>query len=443
MGQPTVSNLGFCLFLSPAPEVRTNGVSQATCRYRSCLPTFEPPLPIPPTPVNCSLNSTRIVTSMGNYLSHTLSESIFRWDWVDQSFPPKARWAAVDMPDMGGKVVILPAATVESGRRVCQGALQSLTWLTKLQCLIWWVGLQELLKKNAKVYMASRSKERCLKAIEDIKAETGKEALFIKLQLDLSDLASVKQAAEEFLSKEKELDILINNGGLMGDPHDVLTAQGYDMQFGSNTLGTFYFTTLVRVISTSSASHMFVNTIEFDTLKDSKKRRKTEINLQYSQSKLGVTLFSKELARRVGADGIVSFATNPGMIATNIGRNLTYIQGKLLSWLGKSASQGAITHLWAATSPDAGAPNGAYVIPFARLGNASPAAEDPKLASDLWAWMDEQVAAFEQSIDILCFDEVSYRYIDLLKPLANVADRLHSFQRALCTTITMSKEIAL
>ncbi|KAA1476966.1 NAD(P)-binding protein [Dentipellis sp. KUC8613] len=386
----------------------TNSEPQTcTSRYRSSLPASAPLLPLPPPPVSCSLSLSGTVTSMGNSLSRI--SSVFQW--IDQSFPPKARWTAVDMPDMDGKVAIVTGGNSGIGKET----------------------VKELLKKNAKVYMASRSKERCLQAIEDIKAETGKEALFIKL--DLSDLASVKQAAEEFLrfifgflcgdalpdvlspSKEQELDILINNGGLMGDPHDVLTAQGYDMQFGSNTLGPFYFTTLllpalraaaakskqqndehsVRVVSVSSASHTMVDTIQFDTLKDSKKRRNMGLQRLYGQSKLGTILFSKELAKRVHTDGIVSLSANPGMIATNIGRNLPYIQGKFLGWLGKSAPQGAITQLWAATSAEAGAHNGAYAIPFARLGKPSPPAEDPKLASDLWAWMEEQVAAFEQS----------------------------------------------
>ena len=69
--------------------------------------------------------------------------------------------------------------------------------------------VQALLQHNAKVYIASRSKAKADKAVASLKEATGKEPLFI--ELDLADLSSVKKAAEEFLSKEPELHILFNN----------------------------------------------------------------------------------------------------------------------------------------------------------------------------------------------------------------------------------------
>ena len=69
--------------------------------------------------------------------------------------------------------------------------------------------VKELLKHNAKVYIATRSQERATAAIEELKAETGKEAIF--LQLDLASLKSVRRAAEEFLAKEPALHTLFNN----------------------------------------------------------------------------------------------------------------------------------------------------------------------------------------------------------------------------------------
>ena len=71
--------------------------------------------------------------------------------------------------------------------------------------------LQVLLSKGAKVYIATRSKEKSEAAIEELKRETGKESVFF-LKLDLSDLVSVKHAAEEFIGKEIELHTLYNNG---------------------------------------------------------------------------------------------------------------------------------------------------------------------------------------------------------------------------------------
>jgi retinol dehydrogenase-12 len=131
-----------------------------------------------------------------------------------------------------------------------------------------------LLSKNAKVYLAARSEDRAKAAIEDLKQTTGKEAIFLKL--DLSSLNSIKAAAEEFLGcvldglesqyltlaftrKESELHVLFNNAcvslsrsegsvvftfqcsGLMAPPIDQLTADGYDMTWGTNTLGMKLF----------------------------------------------------------------------------------------------------------------------------------------------------------------------------------------------------------
>jgi len=95
--------------------------------------------------------------------------------------------------------------------------------------------IKALLEHNAKVYMASRSKEKADAAISELKAQTGKEAIF--LELDLSSLASVRKAAEEYLSKEHELHVLFNNAGVMWPPTELLTADGYDLQFGTNVLG--------------------------------------------------------------------------------------------------------------------------------------------------------------------------------------------------------------
>jgi NAD(P)-dependent dehydrogenase (short-subunit alcohol dehydrogenase family) len=85
------------------------------------------------------------------------------------------------------------------------------------------------------VYIAARSSIKAEEAIKELKTGTGKLALFLKL--DLADLKSVKRAAEEFLSKESQLHVLFNSGGVMFPPVEQLTADGYDLQFGTNVLG--------------------------------------------------------------------------------------------------------------------------------------------------------------------------------------------------------------
>lgn len=101
-------------------------------------------------------------------------------------------------------------------------------------------------------------------------------------------------------SKEKELHILFNNGGVMNSPIDQLTEDGYDLQFGSNVLGHYYFTTLLlpallegaktsgdghaRVVNTSSSRHL-MGQLDFNTFKDGPARRKAGSAKLYSQSK--------------------------------------------------------------------------------------------------------------------------------------------------------------
>jgi len=137
--------------------------------------------------------------------------------YLISSFPPASHFTVKDIPDLSGKVIIVTGANTGIGKETAKA----------------------LLSHNAKVYIAARSKEKAEQAIADLKDQTGKEAIFLKL--DLSDLNSVKAAAEEFQSQEKALHVLFNNAGVMMPPMDQLTTQGYDLQIGTNTLGPFYF----------------------------------------------------------------------------------------------------------------------------------------------------------------------------------------------------------
>ncbi|KAG8913529.1 hypothetical protein FRC02_005450 [Tulasnella sp. 418] len=150
---------------------------------------------------------------------------------------------------------------------------------------------QELLEKNAEVYMGSRSKERAEAAISELKEETGKEAIF--LQLDLANLDAVRRDADEFKS------------GLGLPPIDQLTTDRYDVQFGTNVLGHAHFTLCLipellegakaspdgkaRVIHTSSSGAYMVGSdgIQYNTLRGAPARRKLGSQALYFQSKYG------------------------------------------------------------------------------------------------------------------------------------------------------------
>jgi len=193
----------------------------------------------------------------------------------------------------------------------------------------------------------------------------------------------------------------------MVPPIEQVTAQGYDLQFGTNVLGHFYFTKLLlptllttaktspdgktRVINTSSSGHMISWGLDFNTFKDSPARSKKGTHLLYAQSKLGNILVSNELARLYGEQGIVSTSLNPGNLKTDLWRHFSLIENFLVSAVLYPIPYGALTQLWAGTSPEGRELNGKYLIPWARVGEPSSVANDPKLSAELWTWLEEQV----------------------------------------------------
>ncbi|KAG8892059.1 hypothetical protein FRC01_014367, partial [Tulasnella sp. 417] len=245
--------------------------------------------------------------------------------FITQTYPPASKFDPQrDIPDLTGKVIIVTGGNTGIGRET----------------------IKALLLKNAKVYMASRSRPKAEAAIDDVSArppyagpnptnvsrnqlkqQTGREALF--LELDLANLDKVRKAADEFMRKEPVLHILFNSGGVMFPPVEQLTDDGYDLQFGTNCLGHAHFTLSImpalmagaraspdgkaRVVNTSSFV-VYYNSqplIKWDTLRDDPARTALGTRSLYAQSKYGVVGFSNELARRYAEHGIVSNAVNP------------------------------------------------------------------------------------------------------------------------------------
>ncbi|KZO92790.1 NAD(P)-binding protein [Calocera viscosa TUFC12733] len=259
--------------------------------------------------------------------------------------------------------------------------------------------------------MASRSQERAEAAIAELKGETKKESIYY-LHLDLADLASVKASATEFQSKETQLHMLFNNAGVMSCPMDMITKQGFDMQFGTNVIGHSYFTKLllptllataktdgtVRVINVSSNGQLGApkGGILWDTLKDGPVRnKKLGRQAAYCQSKWGNVVFAKELGKLYGDQGIVSTSLNPGAIRTELMRHspawMPFIFGGLLN---DADPFGAMTQLYAGTAPEAASMNGKYFIPWAREGAPRKDTEDEGAAKKLWDYIDEVTAGF-------------------------------------------------
>ncbi|KAI5117265.1 hypothetical protein M0805_000996 [Coniferiporia weirii] len=304
----------------------------------------------------------------------------------DEAFPPKSKFNINDIPDLTGKIIIVTGGYAGIGKET----------------------VFALLRKNAKVYIAARSRVKAEVAIEELKQKTGREALF--LELDLANLKSVKRAAEEYQSKESQLHILFNNGGVMVPPVEQLTSDRYDLQFGTNCLGHFYFTKLLlpiliettkstpekqtRVITTSSSMHLLHGPdFKWDTLRGtSPARTKYGTGMLYAQSKYGDIVISRELARRYGDQGIISISLNPGNLKTDLQRHIqSRIQHRIANMILHPAPMGALTQLWAGTMPETAAYNGKYLIPWARVGEPRKDTQDPETGVKLWDWLEEQV----------------------------------------------------
>jgi NAD(P)-dependent dehydrogenase (short-subunit alcohol dehydrogenase family) len=259
--------------------------------------------------------------------------------------------------------------------------------------------------KGAHVILAVRNAEKGQAAATAIlRAYPGAQAEV--MALDLSNLGSVRQFAETFLQRFKQLPLLINNAGIMALPYG-RTADGFEMQFGTNHLGHFALTGLLmpailaaaqaRVVVVSSGVHT-AGAIDFDNLDGAKSYRRWRA---YSQSKLANLLFAYELQRRFTAAGIdaLTAGCHPGWAATNLqaagprmdgsrfAERLSHIGNRLFA---QSAAMGALPTLYAATAPDV---NGCdYIGPVEVLGlrgapgkiKSSPRSYDLGLAARLW-----------------------------------------------------------
>jgi retinol dehydrogenase 12 len=226
-----------------------------------------------------------------------------------------------------------------------------------------------LYSKNAKVYIFARTKAKAQQAITDIKnAHPNSKGELIYIHLDLTDLVSVKESAQEFLRRESRLDILFNNAGL-GYPGKLShTKQGYELQLGTNCVGPFALTHhltpllvdtakkstrgAVRVVWVSSGAAFGPPPAKFIESLD---RVETMGAIEmYGTSKLGNFLHAAEFASRHEKDCIISVSLNPGNLHSEFLRNQ---EGTLLTWLLRKTVlhptvMGAYTILFAGLSPD-------------------------------------------------------------------------------------------
>ena len=218
-------------------------------------------------------------------------------------------------------------------------------------------------------------------------AAAGGNASFIAL--DLADLHSVEACARAVLARSEPLHVLINNAGLAGKVG--LTVQGFELAFGVNHLGHFALTHWLlprlleqaeaRVVNVASLAHYNVDGIDFERLR--RPGNYFTVLRQYGVSKLANVLHAKELARRYGEQGLHAYALHPGVIASDIWRQ---VPQPVRWWMTRSMisnEAGAETSLYCATSPEVAADNGLY-YDECRIKEPSSAARNAELARELW-----------------------------------------------------------
>ena len=271
------------------------------------------------------------------------------------AMPTSPKWTAGDLPDLTGRTAIVTGANSGIGLEAAR----------------------ELAAHGADVTLAVRSTDKGGNA-RDLILGAFPAALVSVEALDLADLASVRSFAARWSQEHPEgLDLLINNAGVMGIPR-MATADGFEMQFGTNHLGHFALTGLLlpalvarprsRVVTVSSGAHRF-GRMNFDDLMGTRRYRSWGA---YGQSKLANLLFTSELQRRLDANAvpILAMAAHPGYAATNLQAVGTDLRG--LTWMrqpvqlmntvmGQSAAMGALPTLFAATAP--GLPGDSYIGP--------------------------------------------------------------------------------
>jgi dehydrogenase/reductase SDR family protein 13 len=253
------------------------------------------------------------------------------------------------------------------------------------------------------VVLASRSEERTRPVLEGIRQRhSAADARF--LQVDVSDLRSVRAAAASFLSSGQRLDVLINNAGVAGTR--ALSADGFDLTFATNHIGPFLLTSLLlprlleapqgRVVNLSSSAHLRPTAIDWTVLE----RRRTASRsgfAEYGVTKLMNVLHAKELARRLGGTRVTTYAVHPGGVASNIWRALPAPVQWMLKLFLVSNEEGARTQLYCATAPELAQVSGRYYERL-RESRCNPLADDATLARELWTRTEAAIAEADRHV---------------------------------------------
>jgi NAD(P)-dependent dehydrogenase (short-subunit alcohol dehydrogenase family) len=254
---------------------------------------------------------------------------------------------------------------------------------------------------GASVTLAVRSPKAGEEVAAQLRASLPPSAGTISVEaIELGDLVSVRAFAKRWLESSRPLHLLINNAGIMAVPKGT-TAQGFELQVGTNHIGHFALTTALlpvlersspaRIVTLSSALHTRGHGQRLLAALEKKETQYSPFGA-YGDSKLANVLFVKALAKRL-PPGVEAFSIHPGVINTNLSRSMGF-QGALFRVLGglfmKSIPQGAATTVFAATSPTLAGQSGAYLADCA-VTPASSEGQDAALAEQVWTLTERAV----------------------------------------------------
>lgn len=301
-----------------------------------------------------------------------------------------SNWTAEQLPDLTGRLYVITGGNSGIGFEAAK----------------------HLGKAGADVVLACRSVGKAEEAAKELRAHN--QGRVDVVQLDLGDLSSVRSAAEEICNNHSKIDALINNAGVMQTPKQK-TADGFEMQFGTNHLGHFLLSGLLidlieaaagRVVTLSSIAHLS-GTIQFDDLMGEKEYSATRA---YTQSKCANLLFALELDRRLQASGkkAISIGCHPGYTRTNLQSTgptgfFNYLYKITNPIFAQSPPNGALPSVLAAAGTEA--IRGGYYGPQkmgetrGSVGDAkvSPYVLDKEIAKRLWT-ESERLVGFQWTL---------------------------------------------
>lgn len=221
-----------------------------------------------------------------------------------------------------------------------------------------------LAKLGATVIMVARDKDRGEATRSEIQTKSGNNSVDLLLT-DLASQASIHQMAQDFQQKYSRLDVLVNNAGI-SPMKRTLTMDGIEKTFAVNVLAYFLLTNLLldvlkssapaRIVNVASAAHSPIN---FDDLQHEKHFGWMDV---YGQSKFGTILFTYELAKRLQGTGVTANCLHPGVIGTNLMRELPPVAGWFMKLFFSSAEKGAETSIYLASSREVEGVSGKYFI---------------------------------------------------------------------------------